>query len=150
MLKFVSTAEPTPQNASTAPRRGTDNNSRASKAQGDASSRENGREGVQTDSGVVRGGLCFFYIFWQLFCISRFLRRHFETTESCKAATPNRFFQAVNLAARLKRTLYIYYRSFSSLNSRGKSLKSNKTPLSSLAETVKLWKCLPPHSASRN
>lgn len=63
LLKFVSTADPTLQNASTAPRRGTDNNSRASKAQGDASSRENGREGVQTDSGFVRGGLCFFIFF---------------------------------------------------------------------------------------
>ena len=35
----------------------------------------------------------------------------------------------------------IYYQLISSLNSKGKSLKSNKSPFSSLTEIVKLCKC---------
>ena len=56
----------------------------------------------------------FFLILTFIFCCFRFLREfpseiyRFETTESCQAATPDRVVQAVHLASRSMKTLYIW------------------------------------------
>ena len=61
--KVCKQSRPSTTKCSNSTKRGANNDSRACKAQGNASGRERGREKAQTDGGVAHGGLCFLVFF---------------------------------------------------------------------------------------